>query len=201
MTDNPIECLMQEFQEFHERIFELACRKSKYAAKMSDSLNKAIENALEEEYGTYYDLYREKLDAAVEIELYALRAKRNIIVPRHYRHWWSLWKVHTNRAADLADERIASDAHLYFQELMKHLESMKIDFKEKNDAISGGADDETEATTETTTETTAEIPESQIHDAADVQIPESPEPDAPPAEEWEEENDSTIPNENRSGTS
>ena len=48
MTDNPIECLMQEFQEFHERIFELACRKSKYAAKMSDSLNKAIEKELEE---------------------------------------------------------------------------------------------------------------------------------------------------------
>lgn len=213
MTDNPIERLMREFQEFHERIFELACRKSKYAAKMSDSLNKAIENALEEEYGTYYDLYREKLDAAVDIELYALRAKRNIMVPRHYRHWWSFWKEHTNPAADLADDKIAQDAHLYFKELMEHLETMKIEFKEKNGAVLDGADQETGTATG--------IPAPSEADASDLQTtepsepesepepksepepesePESePEPDAQPVEEWEEENADAIPDENSTG--
>ena len=207
MTDNPIERLMREFQEFHERIFELACRKSKYAAKMSDSLNKAIENALEEEYKTYYDLYREKLDAAVDIELYALKAKRSIMVPRHYRHWWSFWKEHTNQAADLADDRIAQDAHLYFKELMEHLETMKMDFKEQNGAALDGADQETGTATGIPEPSEPELKLEPEPDANDVQTAEpsepetesEPEPDAPPVEEWEEENADAIPDENSTG--
>lgn len=191
MTDNPIERLMREFQEFHERIFELACRKSKYAAKMSDSLNKAIENALDEEYKAYYKLYHEKITTAMEIELYALRAKRSIMIPRHYRHWWSFWKEHTNQAADLTDDRIAQDVPLYYEEVMEHLKTMRMDFKEQNGAALDGADQETGIA--------AGIPEPSEPEAIDAQTADPSEPDAPPVEEWEEENADAIPDENSTG--
>ncbi len=181
---DPTDQLIREFQEIHERIFELACRKNKYAAKMSDSLNKAIENALEEEYKTYYCLYRAKLDAAVSIDLYILSAKRDIMVPRRWRNWWSFWKIHTNEAADLADERIASDAKLYYDELMEHLEMLKKEYLERHSGPSEAAD---------------ALPDEVPAEEAEEAVQSPPEALETPAEAWEEDDDDTVPDEDLAG--
>ncbi len=180
--------LIAEFQQIHERIFELACRKNKYASKMSDSLNLAIENALENEYKTYYDLYKEKLDIAVTIDLYALKAKRDIIVPRRWRNWWSFWKVHTNDAADLTDGKIEEDAHLYYEELMEHLEALRTEF-----AASKKTEDVAKAAEPVKAPPAAESPEegpSEAEITADC-----PSEREKPAEAWEEEDDEALSDE------
>lgn len=166
---NPTELLVKEFHEIHERIFELACRKAKYAPKMSDSLNRAIDTALENEYLTYYGLYREKLEAAVSIELYAIQTKNFKMVPRTWRNWWSFWKLHKNDAAALIEDKIEEDAALYYQELMSHLDDLKAEWSRRR------------APEDSSDELTDE-PEGQVAEA-----------DETPAEAWEEEKDETVP--------
>lgn len=129
MKDNIDDILKREFDALNERIFERAMRHHKYAAYMSDSLNKAIEKSLENEYAAYYALYKQKLEIVQEIRSDTLAQKRALTVPRKRRRWWCPWKLkNANEAADLSDEMIGKSEELYLSELIANMNAVNEQF-------------------------------------------------------------------------
>lgn len=129
MKDDIDDILKREFDALNERIFERAMRHHKYAAYMSDNLNKAIEKSLENEYAAYYALYKQKLDIVQEIRSATLAQKRSRTIPRKRRVWWRPWRwKNANEAADVSDELIDRSEDLYLSELVANMNAVNEQF-------------------------------------------------------------------------
>ncbi len=182
------EKLKQEFNELHERIYALSCEHRRYAPKMSDDLNKAIEEALKEEYSAYHRLYKKKLDTEIKIQIQALEQKAQVMIPVRRRRWWAPWTWKRNQAAVISDEMLAALAPMYFSELETHIEtaggySLGSPEGSPTEAAQGAAE---------TPESGAEPAPGEAYETAHGGKENAP---PPPAAEWEEYDEDLVPHE------
>ena len=197
MNDNHTD-LLNEFHQLIDTFCEISSTHHEYAGNLSQDLNKTIEKAILNEFGTLYTLHIEKLTASTGIELYALQTKNGITIPQRRRRWYTFWKKTPNPAAKAVEAKIYNNAECFFQDLLNRTAAIT---ELTTDATAGEtpAGEEPPQQTEAPTEQTpapspapAPTAEPTPSPAPAEEPTPTPAPDKP-AETWEEEH--AIPSE------
>ncbi len=128
--NTPLDEFFAELEALHEKIYELCCRHRRNADKISDDLNKQIDEAIAEEYSQHIKVHAQELENAVTTELYVLNEIHTRTTPIKKRRWYWPWSFKKFGGAKDIDDTIndTDTANTLISEILARTEDVTARF-------------------------------------------------------------------------